>query len=388
VSVRDATPEDLARWDVATVAGPGGSVWQSRAWAEHAARTGWRTRQLVDEAGIPVLALVRPWPLVGGSSAYIPRGPVSAGDPAPRVVERLTGVVERLVADGVDVVATDAEIPAPTGYPALLRAAGFTPIEELMPSRHRMAVALDGDAEAAWERIARKTRQRIGSARRRGLVVRRFDALPGATEAPEDPAGGPGGTERPPGALVERAAEAAFGPFHALLEATGTRRGFAIGSRAGSVAWWLSALRAGHLVYLEVRDAAPADDWLDPQGTLLGGAIFFRQGGRLTYGHSGDRADLRGAHPGVVHVILWDALRLAIAEGALELDLGGVDVVGARALPAEGDAMWGLYEFKRAFGGAWVDLTGAHERVARPRRYAAGRALAAAARRLPGVGRG
>ena len=388
MSVRDATPGDLARWDVAAVDGPGGSVWQSRAWAEHAARTGWRTRHLVDEAGIPVLVLMRPWPLVGGSSAYVPRGPVSAGDPAQRIVERLSGVVERLVADGVDVVATDAEIPASTGYPALLRSAGFTPIEELMPSRHRMAVALDGDAEAAWERIARKTRQRIGSARRRGLVVRRFDARPGAPDAADDPAGGPGGTERPPAALVEPAAEAAFGPFHTLLEATGTRRGFAIGSRAGSVAWWLSALRAGHLVYLEVRDVAPADDWLDPRGTLLGGAIFFRQGGRLTYGHSGDRTDLRGAHPGVVHVILWDALRLATAERAVELDLGGVDVAGARGIPAEGDPMWGLYEFKCAFGGEWIDLTGAHERVARPRRYAAGRALAAAARRLPGAGRG
>ncbi|MCU0505338.1 MAG: hypothetical protein MUE82_06125, partial [Chloroflexi bacterium] len=76
----------------------------------------------------------------------------------------------------MDVVATDAEIPASTGYPAFLREAGFTPIEELMPSRHRMAVALDGGTEAAWERIAKKTRQRIGSARRRGVVVRRFDA--------------------------------------------------------------------------------------------------------------------------------------------------------------------------------------------------------------------
>ena len=206
------------------------------------------------------------------------------------------------------------------------------------------------------------------------------------------PAGRPGGwagrIERPPAALLEPAAEAALGPFHALLEATGTRRGFSIGSRAGSVAWWVSALRAGHLVYLEVRDVAPADDWLDPRGTLLGGAIFFRQGGRLTYGHSGDRTDLRGAHPGVVHVLLWDALRLAIADGAVELDLGGVDVAGARDVPAEGDPMWGLYEFKRAFGGTWIDLTGAHERVARPRRYAAGRMLAAAARRLPRAGRG
>jgi lipid II:glycine glycyltransferase (peptidoglycan interpeptide bridge formation enzyme) len=382
VSVRDATPDDLATWDAAAVDGPGGSVWQSRAWAEHAARNGWRPRHLVDDAGVPMLALLRPWPVVGGASAYVPRGPVSAGDPAERVVDRLVGAVDRLVADGVDVIATDAEIPAATGYPALLRAARFVPIEELMPSRDRMAVALDGDVSAAWERIAKKTRQRIGSARRRGLVVRRFDVRD------EDFAGGPSGTARPPAPLLDQAAAVALGPFHALLEATGTRRGFAIGSRAGSVEWWLAALRAGHLVYLEVRDAVPIDDWTDPQGTLLGGAIFFRQGGRLTYGHSGDRTDLRAAHPGVVHLVLWEALRLAVAQGAAELDLGGVDVAGARGIPAEGDPMWGLYEFKRAFGGEWIELSGAHEQVARPRRYAAGRALAAAARRIPGAGRG
>jgi lipid II:glycine glycyltransferase (peptidoglycan interpeptide bridge formation enzyme) len=245
-----------------------------------------------------------------------------------------------------------------------------------------MAVALDGDAGEAWERIAKKTRQRIGSARRRGLVVRRFDAR-GEGAADEN-----GGVARPPTPLLEEAAAAVLGPFHALLESTGTRRGFAIGSRAGSVEWWLAALRAGHLVYLEVRDAVPDDDWTDPAGMLLGGAIFFRQGGRLTYGHSGDRTDLRAVHPGVVHLVLWEALRLAATEGASELDLGGVDVAGARGIPAEGDPMWGLYEFKRAFGGEWIDLAGAHERVARPRRYAAGRALAAASRRIPGAGRG
>lgn len=395
VEVRDATTSDLDHWDAVAVDGPGGSIWQSLAWAEHAARAGWRPRRLLDDAGIPVLALLRPWPAIGGASAYIPRGPVAAGDPPERVVARLTGVVRRLAADGVDVVATDAEIPAATGYRSLLREAGFAPIEELMPSRDRMAVPLDGGIDGAWEHIAKKTRQRIGSARRRGLVVRRFDAAriaapegPDAAVAAADDPLAPGRVARPPTAMLVRAAEAALGPFHELLEATGTRRGFAIGSRERSVAWWLAAMRAGHLAYLEVRDVPPGESWAQPEGTLLGGAVFFRHGVRLTYGHSGDRVDLRAEHPGVVHLLLWEAMRLAVAEGRAELDLGGVDVAGARGIPAEGDPMWGLFEFKRAFGGAWVELAGAHERVLRPRRYAAGRATAAALRRLRGARHG
>jgi hypothetical protein len=86
-------------------------------------------------------------------------------------------------------------------------------------------------------------------------------------------------------------------------------------------------------------------------------------------------------------------MQLAIREGRAEMDLGGVDVAGARAEPREGDAMWGLYEHKRAFGGEWLELTGAYERVARPRRYAAGRIagrvarIVARANRGPGWGR-
>jgi lipid II:glycine glycyltransferase (peptidoglycan interpeptide bridge formation enzyme) len=62
------------------------------------------------------------------------------------------------------------------------------------------------------------------------------------------------------------------------------------------------------------------------------------------------------------------------------MDLGGVDVQGARRPPVEGEPMYGLYEHKRSFGASWVELSGAHERVVRPRRYAIGRALARASR--------
>ncbi len=84
--------------------------------------------------------------------------------------------------------------------------------------------------------------------------------------------------------------------------------------------------------------------------------------------------------PGTIHLLLWRALQLAVREGRTELDLGGVDVAGARHEPRAGEPMFGLYEFKRAFGGRWVELSGAHERVLRPGRRRAGLALQRAAR--------
>jgi lipid II:glycine glycyltransferase (peptidoglycan interpeptide bridge formation enzyme) len=62
------------------------------------------------------------------------------------------------------------------------------------------------------------------------------------------------------------------------------------------------------------------------------------------------------------------------------MDLGGVDVTGARREPREGEPMYGLYQHKLSFGGRWIELAGAQERVVRPTRYRAGRVAARVAR--------
>ena len=105
-------------------------------------------------------------------------------------------------------------------------------------------------------------------------------------------------------------------------------------------------------------------------GEPLAGLILYRHGGRLSTVHSGDRAETRRQHPGALHLARWRAIQLAIREGCAEMDLGGADVAGARRPPVEGEPMWGLYQHKLSFGGQWLELAGAHERVIRPRRYA------------------
>jgi lipid II:glycine glycyltransferase (peptidoglycan interpeptide bridge formation enzyme) len=130
VKVRPATAEELADWDERTVDASGGHVYQSRAWAAHRQASGWRADFLVVEGGdeLPpgVLALSRAWPWIGGGSAYIPRGPVRQdGELAAAAAERLAAVTSFLGELGKDVVATDAEVPADTGYRDELAARGF-----------------------------------------------------------------------------------------------------------------------------------------------------------------------------------------------------------------------------------------------------------------------
>ena len=361
MEVRPANARELEVWDDLVVTTGGGHVYQSMAWARHRAASGWRPHHLIAADGSAVLALERRWPVVGGGSAYLPRGPIPAGV-APAMARRLGAFTGWLAGHGIDVVATDAEIEAATGYPELLRAAGFHPIEEIQPSRHRLALALGHgtDETAALAGVAKATRQRIRAAEKAGIVVVRHDRSRGAegdlgegfTRPAEDP-------------------HVALDRFYDLLLETGERRHFAFGPRAGFVGWWRAALAAGMLVLLEARSA---DD------QPLAGLVLYRHGGRLSTVHSGDHAATRRDHPGSLHLLRWRAIQLAIREGCAEMDLGGVDVPGARRPPVEGEPMYGLFEHKRSFGADWVELTGAHEQVIRPRRYAIGRAMARAAR--------
>ncbi|MDF2735497.1 MAG: peptidoglycan bridge formation glycyltransferase FemA/FemB family protein [Chloroflexota bacterium] len=355
-----ATPEEQADWARRTVQAPGGHVYQSLAWAEHRRASGWRPRFLRFDDGFAVLALERSWPFIGGASAYLPRGPIAAGEAAETTADRLAAVTDHLAGRGVDVLATDAELPADTGYGDRIRRAGFRPIPEIQPSRHRISLPLPPDATDDDVRagFGKSTRQRINGAERAGLRVARYDAAgwtddEGLFVLPARPVG-----------------EALHG-FYSMLESTGGRRGFHFGPRSAFVPWWQLAHDRGLLVYLEVNDDA---------GASIGGLALYRHGGRLTTVHSADRTGARTDHPGLMHLLRWRAIQLAMRERCNEMDLGGVDIGPYHREPVDGEPMFGLYEHKRSFGAEWVEMTGAHERVIRPWRYLAGRAAARAVR--------
>jgi lipid II:glycine glycyltransferase (peptidoglycan interpeptide bridge formation enzyme) len=169
-----------------------------------------------------------------------------------------------------------------------------------------------------------------------------------------------------------RSAGDALDAFATLLEGTGERRGFRFGPREVFLDWWAAALEAGMLVYLEARDGGADED----AAASLGGLILYRHGNRLSTVHSADAPGVRETHPGVMHLLRWRAIQLAIREGCDEMDLGGVDTGPDHAEPGDGHPMAGLYEHKRSFGATWLAMTGAHERIMRPSRYAIGRVAA------------
>ena len=354
LAVREATTDELEGWDRLTVGPPGGHVYQSRAWAEHRARSGWRPRFLRFDDGFAALVLERPWSGVGGGSAYVPRGPIAASEPGSRTAERLIGIAGHRAAAGIDVIAADPEIRADAGFGDPIRAAGFRPIPEIQPSRHRLSLDLRdaGDDASVRSGFGKATRQRIKGAERDGIGVARFDTA-GWVDAGEGLFRGP-----------SRPLDEALQGFYSMLESTGARREFTFGPRDAFVPWWRLAHDHGLLSYLEA---------VDGDGISIAGLVLYRHGGRLTTVHSADRVGARKEHPGVMHLLRWRAIQLALREGCTEMDLGGVDVAPYHRQPVDGDPMFGLYEHKRSFGAEWVEMTGAHERVTNRWRYALGR---------------
>jgi lipid II:glycine glycyltransferase (peptidoglycan interpeptide bridge formation enzyme) len=361
IEFREARADELETWDDLTVRPPGGHVLQSRAWAEYREAAGWHPRFLLGADGSAVLALLKPWPRMKGWSAYLSRGPVPTTDPAT-LAARLDGATRYLTSQGVDVVASDPQVRASTGYAAELEKIGFKPIEEIQPSRHRLSVPLgDGiDEEAALARVTKQTRQRIRRAETELSIVRWDKAvLRGAVGE---------GFAKPEGDL-----DWALAKFHVMLVETARRRHFEILPRKRFNDWAYGSYAARQSLYLEA---------VDERGNPVAGLLIYRHGERLSTFLSADFDNTRDAHPGAFHLLRWRAIQLAIREGCSEMDLDGADLIGARRVPEPSDRSYGLYQHKKSFGAEWVELTGAHERVARPMRYVAGRTLAALQRRF------
>jgi lipid II:glycine glycyltransferase (peptidoglycan interpeptide bridge formation enzyme) len=380
IAFREADDAELAAWDERTVRPAGGHVLQSRAWAEYRARAGWQPRHLVGDDGSAVLALVKPWPLVGGASAYVSRGPVPTAE-ADVLADRLDGATQWLTTQGVDVVAADAQVRADSGYAAAVARRGFHAIEEIQPSQHRLSVPLPPGVteDEALANVSKQSRQRIRKAETDGLEVVRYDWAAGShriADAPAPAASGPGEGFVAP----DRGVNDALGDFYDLLIATAERRRFDVLSRHRFLDWTTTAFAAGQLLYLEAREPAGTAADTAP----VAGLVIYRHGERLSTFLSGDRDDARDRHPGAFHLLRWRAIQLAIREGCAEMDLDGADLAGARHVPGPDDAAYGLYQHKRSFGAEWIELAGAQERVARPVRYALGRVVAAVSRRVGG----
>jgi peptidoglycan pentaglycine glycine transferase (the first glycine) len=322
-------PADRADWDALVAAAPGGHILQSWAWGELKAGFGWRAgRVAVGSACAQVL--YRPLPAGLGSLAYVPRGPlVDFGDEAAcrALLDAIRSQARAQRAFCLKIEPGGEDDPALAGQ---LRALGFRPSLQAIQPRRTLLVDLDAEPEELLARMKQKTRYNVRLAARRGVTVR-------------------------PGGEVDLPA------FYRLMEVTARRDGFGIHSRA--------YYEATHRLFMpEGRGRLLL---AETGGQLLAGLIVLGFGRSACYLVGASSDERRNLMP--TYLLQWEAMLWAREQGYPAYDLWGVPDEEEGTLEAgfksRSDGLWGVYRFKRGFGGRLVRTAGAWDLVYSPLRY-------------------
>jgi peptidoglycan pentaglycine glycine transferase (the first glycine) len=321
-------------WDELVAATPGGHVLQSWAWGELKARFGWRVQRLaVDGALAQVLFRSLPGGL--GTIAYVPKGPLadySEGSSFRAFLDAIRPVARRERAVCLKIEPDLEDDPALTEQ---LQAFGFRPSPQEIQPRRTILVDLTPDPEALLRRMKQKTRYNIRLAARKGVTVR-------------------------------AGSEADLTPFYELMETTAQRDGFGIHTRA--------YYEAAHYLFVPAGEGRLL--LAEYEGQLLAGLVVLGSGGSgrggtacYMYGASSD--EHRNLMP--TYILQWEAMLWAKEQGHQAYDLWGVPDEDEATLEAEftqrNDDLWGVYRFKRGFGGRLVRTAGAWDLVYAPLRY-------------------
>jgi lipid II:glycine glycyltransferase (peptidoglycan interpeptide bridge formation enzyme) len=312
---------DAAGWDRFLTGYPEAHILQTSAWGELKAGFGWLPERIAaGETGAQILFRRLPF---GLSLAYIPKGPLGPDWRAlwPLVDQRCK--VRRAILLKVE---PDLWEESTGGLAEALP--GFTAGGIPVQPRRTVVVSLEGD-EAAWlARMKQKTRYNIRLAERKGVVVK-------------------------PSQDVET--------FHRMMQVTGARDGFGV----HSLAYYRCAYQLFH------PSGASQLFLAEYQDRPLAGLVAFKAGRRAWYFYGASNEEERNRMP--AYLLQWEAMRWAASQGCTEYDLWGVPDETEDRLEAQfegrSDGLWGVYRFKRGFGGVLKRGAATWERVYIPSLY-------------------
>ncbi len=338
-----AVTPDRAAWDAFVLAHPDGHLLQSSGWGELKGRFGWtpHLRAIVAGGVIRAGALALEKQRFGLSALYIPRGPLFSGethidalllDDLMRLGRRRRAVFVRIEPNLTE------DDPRTAAFHAMLIERARHPMAPIQP-RSTIHLDLTPEPDRLLAGMSKGHRADIKRAAREGVTVREGDA------------------------------SADLDAFYAILQETGARARFAIHARA----YYASVLELfGDAVRL----------WLaERNGAAIATTITATWGSTAIYLYSG--STLEGLHCGAQHAIQWRAIQWARARGAARYDFWGIpDALGRAAAAAdpaararleaeaEHDPLYGVYRFKKGFGGVTTRYLPAYDCVRIPLLYA------------------
>lgn len=313
----------LSAWKEFLTRQPGAHLLQSAEWGELKSGFGWSARRVITgEAGVQVLFRKLPF---GFTLAYIPKGPVQGGssgqDPA------LWSELDALCKKG-RAVFCKLEPDAWAGEQRLVNSGQWAISPHNIQPPRTITVDLRGSEEDILGRMKQKTRYNIGLAGKKGVTVRPWQDVDG---------------------------------FHKMILVTGGRDGFGV----HSLEYYRRAyglFQPAGLCELLVAEF---------EGRPLAALMVFARGRRAWYLYGASNDEERNRMP--TYLLQWEAMRWARACGCEEYDLWGVPDEDQQVLEAQferrADGLWGVYRFKRGFGGELKRAAQALDRVYNPLLY-------------------
>jgi len=323
-----------------------GHVLQSWAWGELKSRFGWTALRLhLDGAAAQIL--FRRLPL-GLTIAYIPKGPLVDWSEAAQCRALFSAIhaeakrqravflkvepdldASRDADDGQIGPADDSQLPS-SHRNALdfLTASGFTPADTIQPSTS-LVIDLSRDEASILAAMKQKTRYNIRLAEKRGVTVRQGSA-----------------------------ADVVI--FHTLAQTTAHRNEFGVHS--------LDYYQTAYDLFAPDRCALLI---AEAEGEPLAALMVFSQAHMAYYFYGASSNTQRQLM--APYLVQWAAIRWAQSRGHRCYDLWGIPDADSATLEAEfgqrQDGLWGVYRFKRGFGGRHVQSIGAFDYVYQPLLY-------------------
>ena len=358
-----ASPETM-NWNTYISGLPKTHLLQTSQWADLKSHFGWVPYFLVwtedqsglqmrvyhedkIEAGIPVAAgllLEReafPWLRV----LYMPKGPLLADwsnqDLSEKILDDLAGFARQRRTLQLKI---DPDLELGWGVPGgddfqgcaegkdfleMLRLKGWVYSPEQIQFKNTVLVDLTEDEDQILARMKSKTRYNIRLSGRKGIQIR----LGGDSDLPA---------------------------LYRMYADTSLRAGFAIRGEAYYLKLWRS--------FLDESKGEGDDPQAQPiiaeyEGQMVAGAVIFKFGKQAWYLHGMSLPE--HSEKMAPHLVQWEAIRWAKDQGCEKYDMWG-----APDEFDESDSLWGVYRFKRGFGGEVTLTIGAWDFPARPFSYA------------------
>ena len=301
-------------WDSFLSEHPEFHLLQSSAWGELKSAFSWDVdRILKGNCGAQILFRSLPF---GFTLAYIPKGPL--GSWLPELIPDLDGICHQRKAIFLKV---EPDVDQDPDIEKTLLANGFIPSAQSVQPRQTLTVDLRGSEEELLSRMRQKTRYNIRLSGRKGVEVRTWDDL---------------------------------AQFSLMMKETGTRDEFGVHSQA----YYQKAYELFHPI-----DACELF-LAEYEGQPLAAIFVFASGQRAWYLYGASSAKERNRMP--TYLLQWQAMKWAKKRGCTEYDLWGVPSEDAETLEREftlrSDGLWGVYRFKRGFGGTIHRTIGAWDR--------------------------